>query len=62
MALGTSMMITTLSNVEGCVENGQIPREVAAKELVSPEESQSSTNAGKWRATQGRGRGCVGVG
>lgn len=36
VALVTSMLITTLRNVEECVENGQIPPEVAAKELVLP--------------------------
>lgn len=46
--LGTRMMITTLSNVEGCVENGQIPPELAAKDLLLPEESQSSVKAWKW--------------
>ena len=54
VAVGISMLIPALSNVEGCVENGQIPPEVAAKELVLPGESQSSVKAGRWWGYSGK--------
>lgn len=54
VAVGASMLIPALRNVERCVENGQIPPEVAAKELVLPAKSQSSVKAGRWWGYSGK--------